>query len=89
MEGLQYIAVGENLKRMDPDTPIYFFSGDHDPVGKNGAGVKKVYRFFQDAGCKDLTMKLYPEARHETLNETNHDEVYADVLAWLEGHLSS
>lgn len=85
--GLQFIAKRENLARMDPDTPIYFFSGDQDPVGSMGAGVKKVVGFFRDAGVKDLELKLYPGGRHEMLNETNRAEVYADVLAWLEAHL--
>jgi len=87
MEGLQYIAREENLKKMDCSTPICFFSGGRDPVGKNGAGVKKVYAFFKDAGCTDLSMKLYPDGRHEMLNEINREEVYTDVLDWLEAHL--
>lgn len=87
MGGLQLIAKPENLKRMDPDTPVYFFSGDRDPVGQNGAGVKKVAGFFRDAGVKDVTLKLYPGGRHEMLNEVNKEEVYADTLAWLEGRL--
>lgn len=32
-------------------------------------------------------MKLYPEARHELLNELNKEEVMADLLAWLEARL--
>ena len=35
------------------------------------------------AGVKDVTVRLYPDARHETLNETNRDEVTADLIAWL------
>lgn len=84
--GLQYISSSRALSQMDPNTPIYIFSGDQDPVGSNGAGVRKVYGYFKDHGTRDLTLKLYPEARHETLNETNRMEVYADVLAWLEKH---
>lgn len=87
MGGLQFIAGKENLSRMDKDTPVYFFSGDKDPVGGMGEGVRKVCGFFRDAGVKDVTMKLYPGGRHEMLNETNRDEVYADVLSWLEKHL--
>ena len=87
MEALQYIARPENLRKMDPSTPVYLFSGDRDPVGSNGTGVQKVYGFFQKAGTRDLRMKLYPGGRHEMLNEINRDEVYADVLAWLEEHL--
>ena len=87
MGGLKYISRRENLGRMDPSTPVCFFSGDRDPVGQNGAGVKKVYGFFRDAGCTDLELKLYPGGRHEMLNETNKAEVWADVLAWLEARL--
>ncbi len=88
MEGLQYIAAGENLRKMDPSTPVYLFSGEQDPVGSYGAGARKVCALFRNAGCKDLTLKLYPEGRHEMLNEINRNEVYADVLGWLEGHLT-
>lgn len=87
MGGLQFIAKPEHLDRMDPDTPVYFFAGDRDPVGANGAGVKKVVGFFQAAGVKDVSLRLYPGGRHEMLNEINKQEVYTHVLAWLEGHL--
>jgi len=87
MGGLQYISSEAALSQMDPSTPVYLFSGDRDPVGSNGAGVKKVYGFFKDHGTHDLTMKLYPGGRHEMLNEINRGEVYADVLAWLEHHI--
>ena len=86
MGGLQYIAGEKALSQMDPRTPVYLFSGDQDPVGSNGEGVKKVYGFFKAHGTADLTMKLYPGGRHEMLNELNRDEVYADVLAWLKQH---
>ncbi len=86
MEGLQYISSSRALFQMDPNTPIYLFSGDQDTVGSNGAGVRKVYRYFKKYGTRDLTMKLYEGARHETLNETNRMEVYADVLDWLDRH---
>ena len=87
MEGLRYIAQRDNLKKMDPATPILMISGDRDPVGRNGKGVRKVAGFFEHAGCADLTLRLYPGGRHEILNELNRDEVFADVLAWLEEHL--
>lgn len=88
MEGLQYIARKCNLKKMDPDTPVLFISGDKDPVGQNGKGVTKVAAFFRQAGTKDLTVHLYPGARHEILNELNREEVFGDILTWLEAHLS-
>ena len=88
MEGLQYIARKDNLKKMDPTTPVLLFSGDSDPVGQNGKGVTKVAGFFKQIGCEDLTVRLYPGGRHEMLNEINREEVFVDLLTWLEGHLS-
>ena len=87
MVGLQMLAKPEYLRRMDANTPVYFFSGDKDPVGTSGKGVKKVAGWFKEAGVKDVTVKLYPEGRHEMLNEVNRAEVYQDVLDWLEGHM--
>ena len=87
MVGLQYIAGKKNLAKMDPDTPVALFSGDADPVGGMGKGVKTVHGFFRDMGCRDLTMKLYPGARHEILNEINREEAYTDILGWLDARV--
>ena len=87
MCALQYISSRRALSQMDPDTPVYIYSGDKDPVGTNGKGVKKVWGYFSKHGTKDLTMKLYPGGRHELHNETNRDEVFADLLNWLDAHI--
>lgn len=87
MEGLQYISNPRKLAQMDPDTPVYIFSGDEDPVGGMGKGVKKVYGYFYAQKVKDLSMKLYPGGRHEMFNELNRDQVMEDVLKWLDKHL--
>ena len=84
MTGLQFIARRDNLARMDRTTPVYFLSGDRDPVGSMGAGVKKVAGMFRAAGCGDVTLKLYPGGRHEMFNEINRQEVMDDLLAWLQ-----
>ena len=85
--GIRFIGRRQNLASMDKTTPVYLFSGDQDPVGSRGAGVEKVRALFVEAGCKDVTLRLYPGGRHEMLNETNRSEVWADTLAWMEGHL--
>ena len=74
----------KNLAKMDKNTPIYFLSGDQDPVGNMGKGVQKVARMFREAGCRDVTVRLYPGGRHEMFNEINCREVMDDLLAWLE-----
>lgn len=87
MEGLTIIGNPANLTKMDKNTPVFFLSGDQDPVGQMGKGVEKVYGMFKEAGCKDVTLKLYREGRHEMLNELNYEQVQKDILNWIEAHL--
>ncbi|MGE4275952.1 MAG: lysophospholipase [Lawsonibacter sp.] len=87
MGGLQFIADRRNLARMSRKTPVLFLSGDRDPVGGMGRGVEQVVGMFQEAGCEDVTVKLYHEGRHEVFNEINRQEVMEDLLAWLEQKL--
>ena len=82
--GIAFIGKPANLAKMDKETPVYFFSGDQDPVGGEGKGVSKVAQLFRRAGCRDVTLKLYPGGRHEMLNETNRQQVMEDLLTWLE-----
>ena len=63
--------------------PIYLISGTMDPVGDYSKGVQEVYKLLKKTGHKNVTMKLYEGARHEILNEINREEVYADIIAWL------
>ncbi|MDR0356907.1 MAG: lysophospholipase [Clostridiales Family XIII bacterium] len=64
--------------------PIFIFAGEEDPVGAYGRGPREVYDALAATGHEDLTLKLYPNGRHEMLNEVNKEEVYADVLTWLD-----
>ena len=83
MGGIDYISRSKNIAKMNKDLPVFFFSGDCDPVGEQGKGVSRAYKAFRKAGMKNVTMKLYKGGRHEMLNETNKDEVYQDILTWL------
>jgi alpha-beta hydrolase superfamily lysophospholipase len=74
----------KRLEAIRDDLPIYLFSGDADPIAGGGALVEMVADRYRQAGVKDVSVKLYPEARHETLNETNRDEVTADLVMWLD-----
>ncbi len=74
------------LRAVSKTLPVALFAGDMDPVGDYGRGVQTVYRMLQDAGVEDVSIRLYPGARHEILNETNRAEVYADILAWCNAH---
>ena len=85
--GLLYINDQTEINKTSPELPVYLIAGDKDPVSENGKGMAKVYEKYKKAGIKDVEIKLYPDARHEVLNETNKDEVYNDILNWLEKHL--
>jgi alpha-beta hydrolase superfamily lysophospholipase len=87
LDALAEIANPSNQARIRKDLPIYVFSGSRDPVGDNTKSVTQLLRAYADAGLRDLKHKFYPEARHETLNETNRDEVTRDLVAWLDTRL--
>ena len=74
----------DRLGAMEKDVPVYLFAGDMDPVGSHGKGVKRVAQELRDAGVQDVTLCLYSGGRHEMFNEINRDEVYADLIAWLD-----
>jgi len=73
-----------NLGRVPKGLPIHIFSGAHDPVGRNGAGPRSLAAAYQRAGVTNVSCKLYPGARHEMINETNRDQVTADLIATLD-----
>ncbi|AVD35256.1 alpha/beta hydrolase [Clostridioides difficile] len=83
IQGLKEIEDKENLKKVPLDVPIYIISGDKDPIGKNSKGVLRLRDRYIKLGVKDVTCKLYKGGRHELLNEINKEEVFEDVICWL------
>lgn len=83
MQGIKFITDKKNIAQMNKEKPVYFMSGNGDPVGDYGKGVERAYNAFCDAGLHDVFMRLYPGGRHEMLNETNKEQVYQDILNWL------
>ena len=63
--------------------PVLVVSGENDPVGNYGGGVREVYRRLLNAGVKDVSLKLYPDMRHEILNELGKETVWEDILRFL------
>lgn len=71
----------ENLKAVPKKLPVLMISGDADPVGDYGKGVRKAYDSLKTAGLEDISLKLYQGGRHELLNESNRTQVMEDVYA--------
>jgi alpha-beta hydrolase superfamily lysophospholipase len=82
LDALPHVTSRKSLAAIRKDLPIYVFSGERDPVGAN---IKGLIQDLKAAGFTELTTRIYPGARHETLNELNRDEVTRDFIAWLDG----
>ena len=61
---------------------MLLISGEDDPVGAYGKGIKQVYNDLIAAGKKDVTIKLYPGMRHEILNEVDRIHAYEYITSW-------
>jgi len=88
-KGLSQIHQNEAMARIRQDLPIYIFCGSADPVGEMGASPIALVNKYSSLGIKDLEFVLYPGARHETLNETNRDEVSNNLLSWIHRHIGA
>lgn len=76
-------AIRRNFHLVPHELPIFIFSGTMDPVGQFGKGPKNLQRKYVNIGVQDVTLKLYEGGRHEMLNEINREEVYKNLLRWL------
>lgn len=71
-----------DLASVQPGLPVYVFVGDEDPINNRLAAVTPLIEAYRAADL-DVTFKVYEQGRHEMLNETNRDEVIADLTSWL------
>ena len=76
----------KSIAKINRSLPLYIFSGSDDPVGNMGASPAALVNAYRNLGIKDLEFVLYPGARHETLNETNREEVMENLLTWINKH---
>lgn len=82
--GIKYAEQEKNLAKIPKDLPILVVSGANDPVGEFGKGPEKIAEIYRQTGIKDVTLKLYPECRHEILNELIKEDVDRDIIKWME-----
>lgn len=65
--------------------PIFIIAGSEDPVGANGRGPTEVARALTATG-HDVTLRIYPKMRHEIHNENGKEEVWKDILTFINNH---
>lgn len=68
------------------DLPILLVAGADDPVGAYSKGINEVADKMKASGHTNVTVKLFPGCRHEVLNETNRQEVYEGIDAFLDAN---
>ena len=86
--GARRMADPGQVAAIRPDLPVYIAAGELDPVNANLALLNVLVDRYRAAGLTDVTVRTYPGARHEILNETNRDEVVASILDWIDQVLS-
>ncbi len=84
---LEDLARRKNNSRIPKDLPVIFTSGMEDPVGGNMAGVLSAYNEYVRLGIRDLDVRFYQGDRHEILNELDREDVYGDILDWIEDRI--
>lgn len=83
LDGMEFTANKENIRKMKKYVPVLFISGSKDPVGENGRGVKRAAATFHRAGVKMVDVILYRNCRHDIFHDVCRDEVFYDILVWL------
>lgn len=86
--GSHAVADPERLAGMRSDLPLYITVGEQDPVNAGLVRVDALVDRYRAAGLTDITVRVWPGARHEVFNETNRFEVIVDLVDWLDSRLA-
>jgi alpha-beta hydrolase superfamily lysophospholipase len=82
--GLKCINQNRSVRKIPGQLPVLIIAGKNDAVGQFSKGPQNIARQLREAGLKDVTVRIYPEGRHEMHNEKNRSEVFADLAGWME-----
>jgi alpha-beta hydrolase superfamily lysophospholipase len=86
IDGLRLL--GRPTRAMEKNLPILLLAGSEDPLGGEKSIAKLANAYVRRSKLTDVQAIVYPEARHEVFNETNRDEVIADLIAWLDARFA-
>ncbi|TGT74418.1 alpha/beta hydrolase [bacterium M00.F.Ca.ET.159.01.1.1] len=71
------------------DLHFNLIGGEKDPASDYGKAVNLLAKRMRAMGFSNLVSKVYPETRHESLNEINRDAVMNDFARWADSVLKS
>ncbi len=78
---------GRPARGLPAGLPMLLLVGDDDTVGGERSALRLARSYVHRSGLRDVRLVVYSGARHEVFNETNRDEVIADLVAWLDERL--
>lgn len=84
LKGLNRLHKPKFMRKIRPDMSILLVAGAEDPVGNKSKGVLKLAKLYKHLGVKDVQTIIYPNMRHEILNENDNAKVYQDILNFLQ-----
>jgi alpha-beta hydrolase superfamily lysophospholipase len=87
--GARRVADPDAVSAMAPDLPVYIAVGEADPVNGGLMLLTPLTDRYAAAGLTDVTVRTYPGARHEILNETNRDEIIGELITWIDRVVTS
>ena len=75
-------ADDRNFSDVRKDLPFHLVGGGNDPATDGGKAVEALAARLRAMGFSNLVSTVYPDTRHESLNEVNRDAITADFVAW-------
>lgn len=85
--GMKQVSKKSNLKQIDKNLPLLIIGGECDPVSQ-GKRLKDLAHALTGTDHQHVTLRIYPQGRHEMFNETNRDAVTSDLIVWLKQALA-
>jgi alpha-beta hydrolase superfamily lysophospholipase len=82
LQALQLL--GRPPRHLPPDLPVLIQGGSEDSLGGVRGMTRLAQAYRRRSGLRDVSLMIYPGARHEIYNETVKDEVLADLVGWLD-----
>ena len=82
LRGMSHLYEKKELRKISRDEKILLLAGEGDPVGEFGKGVRRLYDMYKKIKVKDVTCIVYPNMRHEIINERENKQVYDEIANW-------
>jgi alpha-beta hydrolase superfamily lysophospholipase len=84
LDAITEAANPELRAKIPKQLPVYLFSGSRDSANNEGRGSTALAEYYRSIGMEKVSYRIFTQARHETLNEINRDEVTTHLIDWLD-----